>query len=107
MALGCRAVGFCRVFWKLSHTREHEENFPKNHTELYMAVQTLQDGARAKSGGSMKSIRRMRSEEHTSELQSLRHLVCRLLLKKKTKFVQQRGSDRVNAAALTIRRHKR
>src|ERR1039458_8698265 len=25
-----------------------------------------------------------RSEEHTSELQSLRHLVCRLLLEKKT-----------------------
>src|SRR5947199_3831664 len=31
-------------------------------------------------------IRPPRSEEHTSELQSLRHLVCRLLLeKKKTK----------------------
>src|ERR1039458_10627497 len=28
-----------------------------------------------------------RSEEHTSELQSLRHLVCRLLLEKKTKFI--------------------
>src|ERR1035438_10897978 len=27
--------------------------------------------------------RRNRSEEHTSELQSLRHLVCRLLLEKK------------------------
>src|ERR1039458_480669 len=27
----------------------------------------------------------MRSEEHTSELQSLRHLVCRLLLEKKQK----------------------
>jgi len=26
-----------------------------------------------------------RSEEHTSELQSLRHLVCRLLLEKKNK----------------------
>src|ERR1035441_5754104 len=26
----------------------------------------------------------IRSEEHTSELQSLRHLVCRLLLEKKT-----------------------
>src|SRR5262245_65382600 len=26
---------------------------------------------------------RIRSEEHTSELQSLRHLVCRLLLEKK------------------------
>src|SRR5438045_6588680 len=30
-----------------------------------------------------------RSEEHTSELQSLRHLVCRLLLEKKKKNVQQ------------------
>src|SRR5436853_2711634 len=33
-----------------------------------------------------------RSEEHTSELQSLRHLVCRLLLekkKKKTQIMQQ------------------
>src|SRR5258705_9132415 len=28
-----------------------------------------------------------RSEEHTSELQSLRHLVCRLLLEKKNKLV--------------------
>src|SRR5262245_65000921 len=29
------------------------------------------------------SVRLVRSEEHTSELQSLRHLVCRLLLEKK------------------------
>src|SRR5205814_10150291 len=29
--------------------------------------------------------RLVRSEEHTSELQSLRHLVCRLLLEKKKK----------------------
>src|SRR5205814_6892632 len=29
-----------------------------------------------------------RSEEHTSELQSLRHLVCRLLLEKKTLILQ-------------------
>src|ERR1035441_2488847 len=29
------------------------------------------------------SYRLLRSEEHTSELQSLRHLVCRLLLEKK------------------------
>src|SRR5262245_63584642 len=29
-----------------------------------------------------------RSEEHTSELQSLRHLVCRLLLEKKNKRLQ-------------------
>src|SRR5205814_5524156 len=30
-------------------------------------------------------LRNKRSEEHTSELQSLRHLVCRLLLEKKKK----------------------
>src|SRR5436853_5502349 len=35
-----------------------------------------------------KSAIRMRSEEHTSELQSLRHLVCRLLLEKKKKKKQ-------------------
>src|SRR5437899_5525967 len=33
-----------------------------------------------------------RSEEHTSELQSLRHLVCRLLLEKKKKKHQARNS---------------
>src|SRR5258705_9112897 len=32
-----------------------------------------------------RACRRDRSEEHTSELQSLRHLVCRLLLEKKKK----------------------
>src|SRR6195256_4231160 len=31
----------------------------------------------------MNTAMRLRSEEHTSELQSLRHLVCRLLLEKK------------------------
>src|SRR5262245_62649978 len=31
------------------------------------------------------AISAVRSEEHTSELQSLRHLVCRLLLEKKKK----------------------
>src|SRR5882724_2529451 len=32
------------------------------------------------------SAEQRRSEEHTSELQSLRHLVCRLLLEKKKKI---------------------
>src|SRR5258705_9399843 len=31
-----------------------------------------------------------RSEEHTSELQSLRHLVCRLLLEKKKKKIKRK-----------------
>src|SRR5947199_5928290 len=33
--------------------------------------------------GTQPASPRRRSEEHTSELQSLRHLVCRLLLEKK------------------------
>src|ERR1035438_10687260 len=33
--------------------------------------------------GPADCVREYRSEEHTSELQSLRHLVCRLLLEKK------------------------
>src|SRR5262249_60413742 len=42
------------------------------------------------SDGSLRPVR-FRSEEHTSELQSLTNLVCRLLLeKKKTKDLQHR-----------------
>src|SRR5262245_42681387 len=42
--------------------------------------------AKALRGGKMEDvIFQGRSEEHTSELQSLRHLVCRLLLEKKNK----------------------
>src|SRR5262245_63601152 len=36
-------------------------------------------------GASLQRGTHHRSEEHTSELQSLRHLVCRLLLEKKKK----------------------
>src|SRR5258705_6900448 len=50
--------------------------------------------ARDRSGDLGRASRTMsaRSEEHTSELQSLRHLVCRLLLeKKKTRDLPRRG----------------
>src|SRR5690625_6077068 len=44
---------------------------------------------------SFRSLKRVsgsalsRSEEHTSELQSRGHLVCRLLLEKKNKYLEQ------------------
>src|SRR5438045_5366508 len=43
-----------------------------------------------------------RSEEHTSELQSLRHLVCRLLLEKKKRVREQ--EQRQGAAEVSGRR---
>src|ERR1039458_10469104 len=42
---------------------------------------------------------RWRSEEHTSELQSLRHLVCRLLLEKK------KNEDTISATICLIVTH--
>src|SRR5262245_64106421 len=44
----------------------------------------------ADSFADVTSWREYRSEEHTSELQSLRHLVCRLLLEKKKKNKERR-----------------
>src|SRR2546422_7209447 len=38
----------------------------------------------------------LRSEEHTSELQSRLHLVCRLLLEKKKKKILQTSTDIMN-----------
>src|SRR5262245_62997749 len=46
-------------------------------------VEKIENGEQGDQYGQER--RRTRSEEHTSELQSLRHLVCRLLLEKKKK----------------------
>src|SRR5262245_64096868 len=51
---------------------------------LLNVPQTTGDPTAAPGRGWQQSYPR-RSEEHTSELQSLRHLVCRLLLEKKKK----------------------
>src|SRR5258705_9168621 len=59
--------------------RPHGEiPFPLSHVPHYSRVFIL----RSPDGGRSWE-RPVRSEEHTSELQSLRHLVCRLLLVKK------------------------
>src|SRR2546422_8239308 len=53
-------------------------------------------------GGRPLRSARARSEEHTSELQSRLHLVCRLLLEKKKK-----RHRRIRAAARRTRTHDR
>src|SRR5438045_5479165 len=45
---------------------------------------------------------RGRSEEHTSELQSLRHLVCRLLLEKKKKKIKEHNKYDNNRHSSTM-----
>src|SRR5262245_63972313 len=48
---------------------------------------------------SSRRPRARRSEEHTSELQSLRHLVCRLLLEKKKKNRKKRSRQKKSTKA--------
>src|SRR2546429_7174469 len=60
---------------------------PRGGDFLYSAAELavmLEDIRRSKQAGA-------RSEEHTSELQSRLHLVCRLLLEKKKKTLQVRA----------------
>src|SRR5947208_11009259 len=44
------------------------------------------DDSRRMPDGSLLQFEKIRSEEHTSELQSPDHLVCRLLLEKKNEY---------------------
>src|SRR5258708_19122559 len=63
-----------------------------------LRARPLVEGQRARLGRAKSSLvrrrLRRRSEEHTSELQSPDHLVCRLLLEKKKKYNIQPTLDR-------------
>src|SRR5262245_62530674 len=67
------------------------------YTTLFRSLAQVegQVGQRRRCVGGTSILAAHRSEEHTSELQSLRHLVCRLLLekKKKTPPVQAQGVE--------------
>src|ERR1039458_8302652 len=56
-----------------------------------------------------RGSRKLRSEEHTSELQSLRHLVCRLLLEKKNygrNFSAKRALPSMGQMVILLRKLK-
>src|SRR5258705_6191015 len=77
---------------------------------LDLAAYNLPFLGREKEEGNAEKVRRFRafsalpsrSEEHTSELQSLRHLVCRLLLEKKKSHYK---SDRHEVPSSPLYRH--
>src|SRR5437899_5069316 len=71
------------IFWK-----DNVEPFAKEFMRQTVTGRNRQREKCEVDDASLDSIEQLaghflRSEEHTSELQSLRHLVCRLLLEKK------------------------
>src|SRR5258706_10883553 len=64
------------------------------YTTLFRSVQTLAPDERELLDCYGRADDSGRSEEHTSELQSLTNLVCRLLLEKKKKTRQLRAGHR-------------
>src|SRR2546429_4837193 len=56
---------------------------PHRHQAVERARVTAAPGSIVETGGRDGRCNKIRSEEHTSELQSRLHLVCRLLLEKK------------------------
>src|SRR5258705_534215 len=91
--------GFLECFREFNGTPKHRIALTGDSDELKLSQQYFESVAR-RNGINVRSLpneqaaldwlkdRRWtpdRSEEHTSELQSLRHLVCRLLLEKKKK----------------------
>src|SRR3989442_4795934 len=59
------------------------------YTTLFRSGVLLREpGGAGRQGDRLPERRLRRSEEHTSELQSRPHLVCRLLLEKKTRLLQ-------------------
>src|SRR5687768_11639537 len=55
---------------------------PASDSGVVLTVRNLWQESRGRQGGGARPHIRLRSEEHTSELQSRLHLVCRLLLEK-------------------------
>src|SRR5205809_5218148 len=78
---------FSRSFFFFLMIRRPPRSTLFPYTTLFRSVQLVRPAraARRHAGRHRRVARRLRSEEHTSELQSRLHLVCRLLLEKKKK----------------------
>src|SRR2546425_4532378 len=72
-----------------------------------LIVRLMPPGPRGEPAPPPQSADRIRSEEHTSELQSLAYLVCRLLLEKKKKKNRKSTKHRNIARQLNQPRSER
>src|SRR3712207_6944343 len=64
---------------------KQERQRADQHTGVAVEAVHAPDRLRGLLPAVRRSVRSVRSEEHTSELQSRQYLVCRLLLEKKTR----------------------
>src|SRR5262245_63544841 len=81
---------YTTLFRSLVRLHERARRIGAGEQEIRAGRDGRRDRHRRRPG--MVAARRQRSEEHTSELQSLRHLVCRLLLEKKKKKKKNRNN---------------
>src|SRR5436853_2038556 len=82
----------CAVFFFFLMIRLPPRSTLFPYTTLFRSCSVRSAASRCPAEREWRRTKTSRSEEHTSELQSLRHLVCRLLLeKKKQKKVNWRG----------------
>src|ERR1035441_10849796 len=85
---GCQACGSGQRSWvERFSCGPHLEKVPRSFWNCRELPQKGSGNVKNQSASNRRSYAfpARRSEEHTSELQSLRHLVCRLLLEKKKK----------------------
>src|SRR2546422_7579605 len=71
----------------LFRSRRHVHKPPHDREVLALLPDQVLQLTDAQGGEKLAVSRQDRSEEHTSELQSRLHLVCRLLLEKKKKKI--------------------
>src|SRR2546422_2703872 len=79
----------CAVGRRRFHLGRARGDLGESHGQWGQPLARLPVTSTWKSIGEEKAKVKLRSEEHTSELQSRLHLVCRLLLEKKKKKQQQ------------------
>src|SRR5687768_17966294 len=89
------------------------------YTTLFRSRSTREPCSPGRSSGSLRktchrwssrlaaTAERRRSEEHTSELQSRLHLVCRLLLEKKKKKKKRERQKKSNTQTLSQTRDRK
>src|SRR5258708_24938243 len=80
----CAAIASVLFFFLMIRRPPRSTLFP--YTTLFRSKHDLDDDGLGVYGPTAAPIETTRSEEHTSELQSPDHLVCRLLLEKKKKL---------------------